>query len=95
MIIGFRLWEHRAVAVLCLGEDSGVTEEGSLGQRTDIRTGPGGISRKQAVRKLVGCACSKPSGRRKAWRGGSWQSGLGRAVSCLMWLEPSERGCSR
>lgn len=31
MIIGFRLWEHRAVAVLCLGEDSGVTEEGSLG----------------------------------------------------------------
>lgn len=37
MIIGFRLWEHRAVAALCLGEDSGVTEEGSLGQRTDIR----------------------------------------------------------
>ena len=41
----------------------------------------------------VGCACPKPSVRRKAWRGGSWQSGLGRAVSCLMWLEPSKWGC--
>lgn len=79
MIIGFRLWEHRAVAVLCLGEDSGVTEEGSLGQRTDIRIFElaRGISRKQAVRKLVGCACPKPLRQKEGVREAAGSRGLG------------------
>lgn len=29
----------------------------------------------------MGCACTKPSVGRKAWSGGSWQLGLGIAVS--------------
>ena len=55
--------------------------------------GPEGSTESRQSENGVGCACTKASVRRKAWSGRSWQLGLGRAVSCLLWLKPRVWGC--
>lgn len=43
--------------------------------------GPTGSIGSRQTENEMGCVCTKPSVGRKAWSGGSWQLGLGRAVS--------------
>lgn len=43
--------------------------------------GPKGSIGSRQTENGMGCACTKPSVGRKAWSGGSWQLGLGKAVS--------------